>query len=533
MIPLALAREYVARGFSVIPLRERDKRPALPAWKPFQTRYPTDAELVEWFGKNPKLNIGIVTGKISGVTVVDFDSDKAWEYATSRGFPESLTVKTAKGRHCYMAYEPGMGNFQKRDDLPGIDLRGDGGYVVAPFSIHPSGFKYIWLGECGARPFLPDWLKINLTAPTAQTKAPIEQIWKGQSEGNRDNSLARLAGVWVKSLSFEDCMVQGRAWNKLNNPPLDEFSIQKTINSIWNKEHKHTDAELSENEIVTIENLLPAFEQLYEHGDTKGLSTGWNEVDQFYTIRKKEWTLLTGIPGHGKTTFMDAVIVNTVNLHQWRWGIFSAENVPFERHYAAYLEKFIRKSFSREPRMTMPEIVRETTRIREHMFFINPNENYFTLDRVLKISSDLIIKRQVDAIVIDPWNEMDHQRPATLSETEYISQSLTKLRRFARQSNVHIFMIAHPTKLVKDRNTGKYPVPTPYDVSGSAAWRNKADNCLSIWYDYERPGETEIHIQKVRFKEVGHPGTAKLTFNSILGTFDEPQLNVREGYQVP
>jgi twinkle protein len=98
-----------------------------------------------------------------------------------------------------------------------------------------------------------------------------------------------------------------------------------------------------------------------------------------------------------------------------------------------------------------------------------------------------------------------------MSETEHVSAMLTKLRRYARMKNIHAWLIAHPTKLHKLEGTNRYPVPTPYDVSGSAHFRNKADNCLSLWWDYENKNyETQIHVQKIRFRECGQLGMVTL-----------------------
>ena len=120
---------------------------------------------------------------------------------------------------------------------------------------------------------------------------------------------------------------------------------------------------------------------------------------------------------------------------------------------------------------------------------------------------------QPRALVIDPWNEMDHYRPSGLSETEYISRILTELRRAAREFKTHLFLVAHPMKLNKGPD-GNYPVPRPYDISGSAHWFNKADNCIAIWRDVmNNPQLTQVHVQKVRFNSTGHPGVAELMYD--------------------
>ena len=135
-----IANEYLSQGFSVIPLEPRGKKPIIK-WQKYQERYATMEELKAWF-ENTRNNIGIVTGRISGITVVDCDSSEAEELARKLGMAPTYSVKTGKGRHFYFEYEPGTRNFQKRDDLPGIDLRSDGGYVVAPPSVHPNGSIY-------------------------------------------------------------------------------------------------------------------------------------------------------------------------------------------------------------------------------------------------------------------------------------------------------------------------------------------------------------------------------------------------------
>ena len=84
---------------------------------------------------------------------------------------------------------------------------------------------------------------------------------------------------------------------------------------------------------------------------------------------------------------------------------------------------------------------------------------------------------------------------------------------------MHVWIVAHPTKMYKTNN-GKYPVPTPYDISGSAHFRNKADNCITIWRDLEdEHKQVEIHVQKIRFREVGKIGQKNLGFNVTTGRY--------------
>lgn len=162
------ALEYLGRGWSVIPIRERAKRPAV-AWKDYQTERASEEEIRGWFRRYPKRNVGIVTGALSGLVVLDIDprhggkeSLRKLERVHGR-LPRTVeSITGGGGRHVYFAH-PG-GEVRNRTNIEsGIDLRGDGGCIVAPPSVHPSGKPYRWKtgqapGEVEPAP-LPDWLQ--------------------------------------------------------------------------------------------------------------------------------------------------------------------------------------------------------------------------------------------------------------------------------------------------------------------------------------------------------------------------------------
>src|SRR5262245_34029119 len=138
---LAAALRYAQRGWSVIPIQPRGKRTLLEEWKPHQTRRATEEEIRGWWQRWPSANVGIVTGAISDLVVLDIDGDPGKEWAKS--VPEIVSietpvVQTGKGFHFYLKHSGGkIPNFVGK--LPGVDLRGDGGLVVVPPSVHESG----------------------------------------------------------------------------------------------------------------------------------------------------------------------------------------------------------------------------------------------------------------------------------------------------------------------------------------------------------------------------------------------------------
>lgn len=279
-------------------------------------------------------------------------------------------------------------------------------------------------------------------------------------------------------------------------------------------------------EIVTPLSLTEDVIDLYKRGVTTGKSTGWPSLDALYTVVPGQWTLVTGYPGSGKSEFIDALTVNLAEQHGWRFAFYSPENQPQQFHVAKLLEKVLVKPFFPGPneRMTSEEIAEASLWLTEHFAFIRQEHGPKSIDQILDVCFGWIRESRHEkpaGIVIDPWNEIEHERPATLSETEYVSRTLTRLRQFARNTSCHVWIIAHPRIIQRDRD-GKRPIPTPSDVSGSAHWWNKADNAITVHRDQaEGVQDTAIYVQKVRFKHVGKQGLTTLKYDRVTGRYFE------------
>ena len=277
--------------------------------------------------------------------------------------------------------------------------------------------------------------------------------------------------------------------------------------------------------VFEVTQIYNDIKNLYCSGVQRGALPGWPSLDELYSVRLGEWTVVTGMPGSGKSEVVDAMMINLAEREGWVFVIFSPENQPVQRHAAKLAEKYIGKPFYEHdymPRMTGSDLEKAATFLHRHFVFISPPDDELTIDHLLDKVRQMVLRRGVKGCVIDPWNEIDHQRPSGITETEYISSAITKIRRFARECNIHIWLVAHPTKMQKDKTTGKYPVPNLYDISGSAHWRNKADNGLSVFRDIGSGSrEVEVHVQKIRFKEIGKVGMAVLEYQHSSGTYKD------------
>lgn len=229
------ALEYQRRGWAPLPLGERSKIPAVP-WAEFHSRLPNEQELHKWFAEHPERNIGIVTGRVSGIVVVDFDPARGGHFESwLKRFPTNCIVQTGSGGwHLYYSYPRGAKNVPNAVDIePGTDIRGDGGQVVAPPSTHQKGGEYTWLktGALGAFPIQFQGEENQPHNRPGWISALLEQ---GAPDGQRNDSLAKLAGYCQMLSMSEDVAISlAMLWNSKLHPPLDVDEIKRTVRSVY------------------------------------------------------------------------------------------------------------------------------------------------------------------------------------------------------------------------------------------------------------------------------------------------------------
>ena len=258
----------------------------------------------------------------------------------------------------------------------------------------------------------------------------------------------------------------------------------------------------------------------YSGGMPKGASTGWSCVDEFYTVGVGQWTVVTGVPGSGKSEWLDALLVNLAEQDpSWLFAVYSPENFPTVGHLVKLVEKRVRKPFAKgvTPRMTAAEYQEGAAWVLSHFVWLDVDlkSPESLLDAAMQYGPER--KR---GVILDPWNTLEHQRGG-LNETDYISLVLTKVTQLARSTNAHVWLVVHPAKMQRNKD-GTRPVPSPYDISGSAHWYNKADNIVTIHRNQVDGSQTvEVHIQKIRFKHLGRPGLVTLLYDRVVGRYFE------------
>jgi KaiC/GvpD/RAD55 family RecA-like ATPase len=267
------------------------------------------------------------------------------------------------------------------------------------------------------------------------------------------------------------------------------------------------------------------YENYYEMGFERGVLVGLPSLDLYYSVPMGQLTLVHGVPGHGKSTLVDEIVVRLAKRYNWSFGVMSPENQPVARHFASFTEKYVGKPFVETEgveRISRAEKEEAKRWLNEHIRMILPDDEHgnWSLDGVMELARTLVYRYGIRGLVIDPWNELDHARPMNQTYDEYLGAALTKLKRFARVWGVHVWVVAHPVKL-EHKQDGFYPVPTPYTVNGGAMWFNKSDFIL---VPYRHRGDvdeeiTDIYTQKVRQREHGRIGRTSLRYDVMRNRY--------------
>lgn len=263
-------------------------------------------------------------------------------------------------------------------------------------------------------------------------------------------------------------------------------------------------------------------DKIYEDGISRGESTGYDNVDDYYTIVAGQLSVVTGHPSSGKSEFIDQIMINMAQEKGWRFGICSFENEP-RIHIAKLISKYIKKPFFSgvQQRMNQHELEAGKKFVQSHFSFLyQADGSLSSIDSIIDRLKIAVMRHGIRGAVIDPYNYI--QRPRDVSETEWVSDMLTKLRVFAQAHDIHLWFVAHPTKMMRDAS-GTVPAPKGYDISGSAAWFAKADCGVTV----HRPDPvgsmiSEVHVWKVRFSWVGKQGVAELEFDTVTSTYRKP-----------
>jgi twinkle protein len=258
---------------------------------------------------------------------------------------------------------------------------------------------------------------------------------------------------------------------------------------------------------------------LYNYGMPQGDTIGYNNFDKLMSWRPSEFTLVTGVPGHGKSSFVDQVVVELAKKG-WKFGVFSAEKQPIKVHVAELIEKYAGKKFGKgavtnlQPEELDPAI----DFINKHFFFINLKDNDLTVEGILNKGKELVKKMGINCLIIDNWAFVEHKIERGMNEHQYTGLQLSKIKIFKEAYDCGVMLVAHPQKLKKEN--GKVEVASGYSVSGSSHFFNKVDNGITVYRDFERE-LVEVHVWKVRWRFTGKTGMQEFKYDLDTTCYSE------------
>lgn len=270
---------------------------------------------------------------------------------------------------------------------------------------------------------------------------------------------------------------------------------------------------------IKIEGIFSAYDfgkeldSLFENGLQRGVTIGHKNFDQLCSFETKRLCIVTGIPGSGKSEFIDEICVRLNIRHGWKTAFFSPENAPISYHASKLIEKLTGKRFCMG---TLPrdEYEHAKSYLQDNFSHILPKDSY-TLANILEKARYAVRRKGIKILVIDPYNRLESQQGAK-SETQYISETLDKLTNFAQINDILVILMAHPKKQPKEN--GKIDIPNLYDISGSANFYNKADYGIIV-HRHKDEDYVEVRVQKVKFRHLGECGSAMFKYNINNGRY--------------
>lgn len=239
-------------------------------------------------------------------------------------------------------------------------------------------------------------------------------------------------------------------------------------------------------------------------------------LEGHYAVRPGDLTVVVGIPGHGKTALINAIAGHMARHHGWVIGSASFEQraqIDYKRNLRTF------HSGQRVVHMTQEELAAADRWIDEHFALLVPDvEDEVSLEWMLERCQVAILQYGARMIAVDPVNEMDHVRPADMTETDYIGFMLKAWKRLAFRFQVHVILAVHPAKMQRGKD-GKYPPPSLYDASGSQHYYNKCDAGLIV-HRLDKT-KTLIRVAKIKYHDVlGTPDDVEVKFNIGTGRYE-------------
>ena len=335
-----------------------------------------------------------------------------------------------------------------------------------------------------------------------------------------DDAGQALQAELVRRLGAEVCFIVSFDDCKDANEYLQKYGKEKL------QERITTARPVPLENVTTFKDIEDEITDFVRNGFKKGFQVGLDNFDNIFSTYTGQFITVTGIPSSGKSDFVDQMVVGYNSNYGWKTAFASPENAPTYLH----AHKLMRKTWQGMP--SSKDIHGEKwNQVADHI-----NNNYFfidmeryTLESVLRKGAELVKRKGIKCLVIDPFNKVRDVDCKTEDVNRYTMEYLTKIEMFAKKYDVLVFIVAHPTKMYKDKD-GKIEEPTMYNIKGGGEWYDASYHGILVHRDYENK-TVKAKILKVKFQNLGENGAeAHFKWEPRSGCFipNEPAVSETE-----
>jgi len=302
------------------------------------------------------------------------------------------------------------------------------------------------------------------------------------------NELVRRLGAEICYIAnFEDC--------KDGNEYLLKYGKEKLAECISGARPVPLE------NVTTFRDIEGEITDFVKNGFKKGYQIGIPNFDDIFSTYTGQFITVTGIPSSGKSDFVDQMVVGYNANYSWKTAFASPENAPTYLH----AHKLMRKVWQDMPHKNQigsDKWNQVADHVNDNFYFIDMDR--YTLESVLRKGAELVKRKGIKCLVIDPFNKVRDVDSKTEDVNRYTMEYLTKIESFAKKYDVLVIVVAHPTKMYKDGN-GKIEEPTMYNIKGGGEWYDASYHGLLVHRDYENK-TVKAKVLKVKFQNLGENG---------------------------
>lgn len=544
---------YMRRGLNVMPLRgkyvkaveleakkEEAKRPLLETWERYQTHRVTEQEVRAWWETWPDADIGIITGPVSGRFVLDVDEEKGQRSLQGKIVPTTQTVKTKRGFHYHFSWNSSLIGLAttKKKIYPGLDIRGEGGYVVAPPSTGVAAPPYVWLRDL-TTPLaqIPEWLVKLVKAETYDTDN-LGDLNAGATRGNRHDTLVRLvSGFFNQGFTEPEIIPLVEEWNTKNSPPLTTERLANDLKGILHyfRTGKYLTPKQRDYQRITdtaedtshVESAAVAVDDYFKHLEAASerkepeMKFGWKKLDEVaWGIERKELIVVGAGPGVGKTNLLMNVAQN-LGEQKKKVLYFSTEmerNKIYNRYFALATgvpHRAIKTGQLDKEQKARLATYKETFR----QLGFHTSKAHAPDSHMVRIAAE---KYEPDVLIFD---YIQHIKISSDNRRLEIVGFMMDLKELAKDLNMAVICASQFNRPMRDLKSGTIRPFTIYDFAESSNIEKEA----SIAFILQKPAESPdviipVQVDLVKNRDDVGP-SFQLWFDKRTAKFHEEILD--------